>query len=74
MPLSRRTFSMVAVGFVGLLGLVLGLAYAKKDSNARPRGRFARSVEWDLTPPLPASSRQYVRQRALRYARSLGLL
>ena len=63
---------MVAVAFVGLLALALAIAYAKTGSSARPRGRFARSVEWDLTPPLPA--RQRVRQRALSYARSLGLL
>jgi hypothetical protein len=62
---------MVAFAFLGLFGLALALAYAKSEGNARPRGRFAPSVAWDLTPPLPAPR---VRQRALSYARSLGLL
>jgi hypothetical protein len=59
------------IAFLVLFSLAIVLARAKATSAARPRGRFARSVVWDFTPPLPEPR---VRRRALGLARSLGLL
>lgn len=57
--------------FLGLFVLALALAWAKGVSDAPPRGRFARQVEWSL---LPERTAPRVRQRALALARSVGLL
>ena len=64
---------MVLLAFLSLLSVVLVLAYAKGSSNARPRGRFARSMVWDVVPSAPARAPR-LRERVLGAARSIGIL
>ena len=63
---------MLWIAFLVLLTLAIVLAQAKSTSVGRPRGRYARSIPWSMTPPLP--SLPQVRERALSVARSVGLL
>jgi hypothetical protein len=65
--------TMTLLLFLSAFSLVLLLAYAKGASNARPRGRFARSLVWDVLPSTPAR-RIRVRERLVSAARSIGIL
>jgi hypothetical protein len=69
--LPKKDTTMVAIAFSALLGLALALAYARGTSTARPRGRFAPALAWQVLPALPAPR---IRRHALAMARSVGLL
>ena len=43
----------MVIAVVAVFGLTLALANRKSQSEFRPRGRFATSVQWGALPALP---------------------